>query len=242
MELSQKPIALFFVWMLLYLVLLMPLWLPELQFVAYDRYAYLMLPFIYLLLAMLISRIPWRPLIYVLVLPYFLVNIYFTLKVNRLWQKSARVVNALTEHFPPVDNKIVLLLNIPENFNGVPMIGSLPQSFFKLRYNVYHRPEIKNEVYDVSSYNITSPADGAHVSVVNDSTLHVTLNQWGTWWWYSFQGGRSYENEAYKLNMADVGHWYELILKKPSDVYLLLYQVGDQWKQVDMGKRGIEQD
>jgi hypothetical protein len=71
--------------------------------------------------------------------------------------------------------------------------------------------------------------------------VRVLLNQWGTWWWYQGQGGISYENEDYKLDMADMGHWYLLRLKHPPEKYLLLYQQGDQWKIVNMKKKGEEQ-
>ena len=101
--------------------------------------------------------------------------------------------------------------------------------------------QINNTVYDVLSYNLTTPEDGAHITVANDSTLHVTLNQWGTWWWFAGKGGYSYENADYKLNLIDLGHWYELTLKKPSQNYLLLYETGGKWKVVDMSKRNEDQ-
>ncbi len=85
-----------------------------------------------------------------------------------------------------------------------------------------------------------TPDDGAYATVLNDSTVRVTLNQWGTWWWYEGKGGYSYENDDYKLNLIDQGHFYELTLKKPSQQYLLLYEVGDQWKVVDMSKKNID--
>jgi hypothetical protein len=42
--------------------------------------------------------------------------------------------------------------------------------------------------------------------------------------------------------MIDGGHYYELTLKKPTAQYLLLYEVGDKWKVVDMDKKKVEQD
>ena len=39
----------------------------------------------------------------------------------------------------------------------------------------------------------------------------------------------------------DVGHEYDLTLKKPVGDYLLLYNVGDKWKVVDMSKKGVAQ-
>ena len=241
MRANNRPQVLFFLFLLMHLAMLSPLWLPDSQLVAYDRYTYLMLPFVYVLLVLLITRIRVRYVARILLAAYLLINCYFTLKANRLWQKSTLVVDSLTNTFPDPGKRTVLLLNLPENFNGVPMIGSLKESFFKLRYNIAHRPELTNQVYDVASFNISSPADGAHVKVVSDSTLVVTLNQWGTWWWYSFQGGRSYENEDFKLDMRDVGHWYELTIRKPADSMMLLFVNEGHWKVVDMSLRDTDQ-
>jgi hypothetical protein len=77
--------------------------------------------------------------------------------------------------------------------------------------------------------------------VLNDSTVEVTLNQWGTWWWYHYNGAFSYDNETYKLNLVDPGHRYELTLHKPATGYLLLFNNGGQWKAVDMSKKEAEQ-
>ena len=41
--------------------------------------------------------------------------------------------------------------------------------------------------------------------------------------------------------MKDMGHWYYLILKHPASEYLLLYNIGDQWRKVDFDKKNIEQ-
>ena len=126
--------------------------------------------------------------------------------------------------------------------NGIPMIGSEKESEYKLMHNLLlPDKQISNKVYDVLSYNMVTPDDGAHVTVANDSVIHVTLNQWSTWWWYEGKGGYSYENDDYKLNLIDAGHWYELTLKKPAQKYLLLYQAGKQWKEVDMGRKNEDQ-
>ena len=121
------------------------------------------------------------------------------------------------------------------------MIGAQPDGEYKALREVYTGIVDKNTIYDAASYNMVRDHDGAHVTVSNDSVIHVTLNQWGTWWWYEGHGAKSYENKDYKINMIDPGHWYELTLKRPASQYLLLYEIGDQWKVVDMGKRNVDQ-
>jgi hypothetical protein len=123
----------------------------------------------------------------------------------------------------------------------VPMIGPFVRFSFRQMYNLYNDRQINNTMYDVVSYNMIGKDDGAHVTVANDSVLHVTLNQWGTWWWNNMWGAYSYENMIYKFNLVDPGHWYELTLKRPASQYLLLYQVGDQLKIVDMSRKNEDQ-
>ena len=60
--------------------------------------------------------------------------------------------------------------------------------------------------------------------------------------WVPGHGGKSYETVDYKLNMKDPGHWYELTLKRPAAGFMLLYEVGDQWKIVDISKKGVDQN
>lgn len=233
--------GLFMLWMLMMAFLVSPFVIPRLQLVLFDRYTYFMEPFIYMLIALMISGGSFRFIGMAVVAAYIFCNSYFLLKTNYYWKRSAYIVKRLIHEVPDPDNKIIVLLNPPENMNGILMIGSQSESVWKLMYNLYNEKKINNQVYDAASYNMLTPEDGAHVKVLTDSVLTITLNQWGTWWWYKYRGGISYENEAYKLNMVDPGHWYELTLKHPSSDYLLLYQIGDRWKAVDMSKKNIDQ-
>ena len=174
---------------------------------------------------------------------YALANLRFAILVSRYWGKSYKVDYGLLQQLPDAGDKILVLLNLPESMHGVPMIGSEKDSEYKLMHNLLLPAKaISNKVYDGLSYNMETPEDGVHTLVLNDSMVRVTLNQWGTWWWYEGQGGHSYENEDYKLNMIDGGRFYELTLKQPAARYLLLYQVGDQWHVVDMSKKGVDQN
>jgi hypothetical protein len=204
----------------------------------YDRYTYFADGFIYTLLALILLRWVGTKAGVAIMAVYALVNVYFTVKVNTYWKHSAYVSNRLFNEFTDPGNKTVILLSIPENMMGAPMIGAQPDGEFKMMRDLLVGPlPNNNKIYDAASFNMTTKNDGAHVKVVNDSTVQVILNQWGTWWWYEGHGGRSYETEDYKLNMTDVGHWYELTLKKPADQYLILYSSGDRWRTVDMGKK-----
>jgi hypothetical protein len=190
---------------------------------------------------LLVSRMVNKYIAITLLGIYALLNLWFTIKVNLYWKHSAYIINRLLHDLPAPGNKTIVLLNLPENMNGVPMIGAEPEGEYKSLREIFVDNNTPNKIYDASSYNMTTMEDGAHVMVINDSVIHVTLNQWGTWWWYDGHGGRSYENGDYKLNMVDAGHWYELTLKHPADQYLLLYEAGSLWKPVDINKKDQDQ-
>ncbi len=239
---KAKIIALMSVYALGVYFLLSPLDFADSLLVAYDRYVYPSTGFAFLIPVLLVSYIPVRTLQLSLISGYIMVNIWLTIKVNIYWKQSAYVIRQLLEGFPDTSDKKVLLLNLPDDLNGIPMISAQDDGRFKMMMNTLTPRKVNNRIYDVVAYKMSDISDGAHVNVVNDSTVRVTLNQWGTWWLYGLLGAGSYENADYKVNMTDPGHWYELTLKKPASEYLILYQVGSEWKTVDLGKKNTDQN
>jgi len=238
-----KVASLLFTWTFISLALLIPLWFGDMLLVLFDRYTYFFAAFLYMLITVLISFITLQYVRLALISIYVLVNLRFTIQVSRFWAKSSRVDQGLLNNFPSAGNKTVILLNLPESMKGVAMIGSDFESEYKFMHNLLlPGKEISNTVYDAMSYNMNTPDDGAHATVINDSTVRVTLNQWGTWWFFAGKGGFSYQNNDYRLNLTDPGRVYELTLKKPAPQYLLLYAVGNQWKIVDWNKKNVDQD
>lgn len=239
MSSKGRACVLMFVWVMLATGILMPLAFPNMFIVVYDRYTYFLDAFTYMLLALGCSFIAARALKCIVFAAYIATLIFFTIKVNLLWKHSAYVNNRLLRELPDPGNKIVILLNIPQSINGIPMIGAESDGQFRMMRELFVG-KLPNKIYDGAGYNTVSWKDGAHVMVANDSLVRVTLNQWGTWWWYNGFGGISYENEDYKLIMRDMGHWYDIILKHPMNQYLLLYNADDRWREVDI-KRKVEE-
>ena len=236
-----KAAVLILVWLHFCAVIVSPVWFASEFLVIYDRYAYILLPFFYLLFLLLLAQIRIPAVIIPVFLAYCYCNIHLTRNESRFWRQSQDILTGMVHTVPPAGNKTILMLNLPLGLNGIPMIESFPKSSFKVLYNATADRPLTNTVYDVLSYNMTTENDGAHVQVINDSTIHVTLNQWGTWWWYGVQGGTSYQNAEYRLNLVDLGHWYELTLKRPAANYLLLYQAGNKLKAVDLNKKNTDQ-
>lgn len=241
MKKNGKAAMLLFAWALLSLILILPLWFPDTGVVIYDRYTYVADAFIYMFLSLWLHNIFGKKVYLVIIALYALLNIRYTHRVNAYWQQSAQIVNKLVSTFPNDTSKKVLLLDLPECLDGVQMVGTRDDGEFRMMYNAIMPKKITNPVYDVEAFYLKNITDGAHVMVINDSVLHVTLNQWGTWWLYYGYGATSYENADFKVNMIDEGHWYELTLKHPAIEYLLLYSVGDTWNTVDWSKKNVEQ-
>ncbi len=239
---TNKAVWLMMAFSVVALALLMPLSFPGAALlVFYDRYCYFASAFIYPLLALLVFSVFRSNFAQVLLLAYLGIGLAFTIRLNGYWKKSAYINNRLVLTYPRATNKISILLNVPENYVGVPMIGSDPDGAFKGFYNLFADTPTNGVVYDAISYNLNTMDDGAHVLVLNDSMVRVTLNQWGTWWWYSGHGGTGYSNKDYSINMIDGGHMYELTLKHPYAQYQLLFEHAANWTTVDMKKRDGEQ-
>lgn len=230
--------SLLWVWTLITLALLVPLWFGDALLIIYDRYTYFTNAFVFCLVALLISAVPKASVRIGLVIVYLLINMRYTIQLSRYWMKSERVISSLFNTFPNRTDKTIVLLDLPQTMHGAAMIGAETESEFRMLYNGLHPDQpINSPVYDAMAFNMDTPNDGAHVKVINDSTIEVTLNQWGTWWWYAMNGGDSYSNAAYRVNMKDVGHVYQLTLKRPASDYLLLFQQGGRWRVVDMHRR-----
>jgi hypothetical protein len=235
-----KTMVLLFTWIVISTTILLPLTFPTILLVVYDRYTYFLDAFTYMLLALAASYLTQKYILGFLLAAYSCINLFFTIKVNLYWKHSAYIVNRLLKEIPDPGNRIIVLLNLPQSLNGIPMIGAERDGQYKKMHELFVG-KIPNKIYDVAAFNMLTKEDGAHVIVANDSIVRVTLNQWGTWWWYEAQGGISYENEDYILYMRDMGHWYDIQLKHPRDQYLLLYAVGDKWKEVNWKKKEEKQ-
>lgn len=237
-----RAVAFTFAYVLLTTALIMPMSFPDNNLVIYDRYLYELSGFAYMWLAVgLHLLIRNRTAFLGAAAVIGLINARFTHRAVAYWHQSAAVVNNLVKTFPNDSSKKVLLLNLPECLQGVQMVGSRDDGEFRMMYNAYTGQSLTNPVYDVEAFYTVDTGNGAHVQVLNDSTVQVTLNQWGTWWLYYGFGAGSYENADYKVNMRDVGHMYELTIKHPYNQYLVLYTKGKNWSVVDWKKKGVEQ-
>jgi hypothetical protein len=198
-----------------------------------DRYGYLPSVFFFPALAILFSRLP-RRIFVLLSAGYLMISGYYLHRSNHYWKESARVFNGLIESFDPADAPAVLLLNLPENYNGAPMFGDYSDQSMAFRTPLEYvgKKSYDGMLYDVAQYNMTRLTDGVEVSFPDSSqVIKVEFRQWGNWWWYRGIGmGAGYENEAFKV--ISHGHHYELYPKDLPEGTLLLRQEGAEWQEV----------
>jgi hypothetical protein len=166
-------------------------------------------------------------------------NVFATYKVNKKWGITANLTDQLMKNLPQKSNKKVLLLNMPHFMNGLFMISANNQNEACMMRNLLYQPKINYELIDVCANNIVSVGDGAHVRVLNDSTVNVMLSQDATWYWFDDMGAADYHHRYFTRKMLEYS--YSITLKgNPSD-YILLYQVGNKWKEVQMDNRSSDQ-
>jgi len=232
--------CLFSGWALIALIVVIH-FLPEsLMYIRNDRYLYYSALFQSVILTVLIFQILRQRARLRMILISLLLCIYLGLTSFLVWQwrSSNKVFWGIQDNFHWNNSPQVLLLNLPGVYNGAGLIlASIPDDFSEHLRIFYHLPN-RHNIYDVAGYNMTHLWDGAHVQVLDSLHLKVTLNQWGTWWWYGGLGAVDYSNEIYQVHFTDPGHEYLLSLKQRPPGQVILYNVGTSWKQVDFSNHG----
>jgi hypothetical protein len=222
-------------------MLVVPLWFSDSGYLYNDRYYHLPSVFLFFMAAILLFRIRIEGLRYALVTMYFMACVAGTFYISMIAGKATNIYYALIDNYKWRSASRVLLLNLPNNYEGIRQMPAESDGNFKRHLAVFTADSSQSRIYDVSSYNMRQERDGAHVKVIDSMNLRVTLNQWGCWWWYGSLGAKSYENELYKVNMTDQGHEYFLTLKSKPQGLVILYQQGENWKQVNMADTANEQ-
>lgn len=223
-------------WTMLAMILALPMPLERLFDLSGNRYLYLVIAFGSMMFSLFGHAMKWRWLTVGVGSTWIVISACLTLRTSRHWQTSERIASDLLQNVEQADSSTTILLAMPYCYKGVPMINSWPHGNFARMHDVLCPQPLKGKVCDAMAFNMIAPSDGAEAKFVNDSTVRVTLLQWGTWWWYMDFGGRSYETPDYRIDMRDQGHTYDLVLKRPAGQYRLLCQVGDKWKLVNADK------
>ena len=144
------------------------------------------------------------------------------------WRQNQAVFWGLMDSFIYYDSAEIYALNVPDNLSGTFMFRDFSggSSFIDgLKYT--KGKEYSGVFNEVCQYNMLREEDGVRVEQLNDSTIQVSFNQFGNWFWKRGEE-RNYETADYRV-IQGPGH-YKLQFKKPTNA-LLIYQDGDKWKK-----------
>ncbi len=207
------------------------LYFNYLLLVEHDRYGYLAAMFFWPFVAALLTLLP-RWLRYAIVAVLLVLSGFLLHKTNRYWQESTQVYQALWKDFQWYDAKVVYVLNLPDNYNGVPLFRdnagthrALPDALQYLRRQPY-----EGQLYEVLQYNMTTPSDGVSVSSDAAQMLTTTFRQWGNWWWRRGIGATNYETSAYTIRLDGQSFHLQLLEPPPTDA-VFIYQNGAGWER-----------
>jgi hypothetical protein len=242
LDAKVKVTLLFYVWMLLAVSLLLPLWFPNVLLGVSDRYLYVLAAFYFTGVTLLLSRLKSKPAKIILWGVSLVLNLAFTLMLTYYWNISTRMVESLETNVPVQQGKTVILLNSPASYKGIAMIGCTWEGEFKLVNSLLFGNTIPNRMTEVLGYNLDAPDDGAMVCVENDSTLQAIVRHPDINFWFGGTDGSNLETPYYKITGHNNRLWFRLVLKGDPAQYQLLYQSGMQLKTVDMSRRQTLQD
>lgn len=220
-------------------VIILPSWYFEGYPYRGSRYFYLPSAFFFIFLAACLYSLPsrLRALRRTLLAAFGLVYLGCTLYAVHNVRITTKLFYGVLDHFHWQDSDPVVLLNIPSVYKGVGMMIANTEDDFNPHLQVFTGTSVKGKVYDVAAYNLADIEGGAHVTVLDSLQLKVTLNEAGAWWCYAnpVLKATDYENELYKVTYTDNDRSYILTFKEqPGEHTAILFQVGDQWKRVDM--------
>jgi hypothetical protein len=200
-----------------------------------DRYGYMASAFLYTGVALALARLGKNVFLTIMTI-YLGFSVFFLVKTTSLWFKSERTFTNLIKSYRWWDAEEVLVLNAPDNLEGMYMFrirgaeSAIPEAL-----EAFRRQKVSFKIYDTQRYTLTDWTNGVHIRVNTPDSLTVSFNQFGTWWTRE----PNYETEQYTVK--DGAGNYTLKLKPTTKKRVLLFQVADTWQEVDLTKIGVEQ-
>lgn len=237
-SLQAKTLLIFLAMSLAGCLLTLPMWFYDLFPYQGSRYFYLPTIFFYMLFSIFLGSLSLKyKWVIGLFWTYLLLNVAATFRLALNAGYAGHIFNKIVYDFKWEKEEQVFLLNLPIFFRGVPIVDALPERNFATHLRTFRNDTIDGDIYDISSFHMNGRWDGANVTVLDSMTFKVTLNQYGSWWWYDAVGGQDYESDLFKVTYLDNGFSYLLQFKtKPHPNAKFLYLTGTQWKEVDRSK------
>lgn len=201
-----------------------------LQWVENDRYGYLSTVFGLILFVYILFQLP-KLLRHSLLIFYTVSSILLLVQTNQHWKASTEVFYSLLEDYRWQTVENVIILNVPDNYNGIYLFRIIGQkSGFKDALTTIGHQRIEGKIWEVAQYNMITSTDGVSVKKAGNQQLKVTFKQWGNWFWRNGIGvGPTHKREIYTATFT--GNHYILDLKNIPTNTILIYQDGKKWKE-----------
>lgn len=226
-------VILLFAFFIIALLPILNLYVTTIVNIESDRFTYFagifIYPFIVLLCVLLFRNFGW-----LVILVFLFFQIKFLSYNTQSWASNAALNHSLTTNFKWANARQIYLLNMPDNFRGSYLFrGFPPENSFAITMWVKAHGNFKPVVKEILLYNMNSTSDGVNVQKLSDSTLRVTFNQWGNWWWWKGVGANSYETDDYSVIIDNDSHAYTISFKRKKADAVYLYQVAGEWIAVE---------
>ena len=195
-----------------------------------DRYGYFASIFFIVFVVSILYKIPndnFRKLFLIL---YLGINIFYFINVIFNANEAVEVQHSLLSNFEiPATNDTIVILGMPDNYNGMYMFRDHKKNAHILRksLSMMYDKDFDNTIIDVAQFNQINLTDGLSVNVVRDRTLRVAFNQAGNWFWDAGVGLSNYETELFKVEVKS--GYYDLIFKNQMGNYIFLYTDNNKW-------------
>lgn len=197
-----------------------------------DRYLYFASPFLFVSFCTLCYylRYSWR---YTLLIVYLIANMIFSRANIKSTSLAAEGADFMLQNFPceRYNGQELVLLGLADNFRGCYLYSEYADdanSFQKALAIKYPDRSCELEILNPAQFNMKFASDGLGAHYVDNKTIKVFIQQWGTWFWRHGKGLASYETERYKVETH--GWYYLLHLKEGFENSVFLYPEGAEWK------------
>jgi hypothetical protein len=193
-----------------------------------DRLSFFATPFLFLIVAFLLTRLPvylyFPTSAIILLFMKYLLGLY-----TWYWINAAEVQQRTLDSYHWFDKRKVYILNLPENFGGAYIYRK--EWRFGSAMLVRNNRNILKQIKAVAGQNMTDINDGIAVRQLDSLTYDISKIG-DNWFWNGSMGAFDYETDDYifKLNAFT----YTLIFKHPlqSDE-VIIYHQGGNWKEVN---------
>lgn len=164
----------------LWMVPIMSLYFAYILLTENDRYGFIPSVFLFLCVVLILSSLP-KKIFYGISIVYLSISCFLTIKTNRQWKEASDVYWNLINTFKWSDAEEIILLNVPDCFNGMYMFRTYDSnSAFAEAIDVYRGKNIASKTIEVFRYNMNEKKDGVRVRIDGPNKLAVIFNQFGS--------------------------------------------------------------